>query len=117
MPACGRCRATTKLLDQKGTAVPKDTHHSAAPDQVLGHLPEQVTVAVAELASAAREGLLALAVGHGLPVLEAMLAEDVAWLVGPVGRHIPGPAVVLDGREPGQVALGGRLVRVRRPRV
>jgi putative transposase len=75
--------ATAKPLDQKGTAVPKDTHHSAATDQVLGHLPEQVTVAVAELANAAREGLLALAVGTGLQVLQAMLAEDVAWLVGP----------------------------------
>jgi len=117
MPACGRCRATTKLLDQKGTAVPKDTHHSAATDQVLGHLPEQVTVAVAELASAAREGLLALAVGTGLQVLEAMLAEDVAWLVGPKGRHIPGRAAVRHGSEPGQVTLGGRRVRVRRPRV
>jgi putative transposase len=62
--------------------VPKDTHHAAA-DQVLAHLPEQVTVAVAELASAAREGLLALAVGTGLQVLQGMLAEDVARLVGP----------------------------------
>jgi putative transposase len=97
--------------------VPKDTHHSAATDQVLGHLPEQVTVAVAELASAAREGLLALAVGTGLQVLEAMLAEDVAWLVGPKGRHIPGRAAVRHGSEPGQVTLGGRRVRVRRPRV
>jgi hypothetical protein len=79
---CGRCRATAKSLDQKGTAVPKDTHHSAATDQVLGHLPERVTVADAELANAAREGLLALAVGTGLQVLQAMLAEDVAWLVG-----------------------------------
>jgi putative transposase len=29
--------------------VPEDTHHSAATDQVLRHLPERVTVAVAEL--------------------------------------------------------------------
>jgi putative transposase len=63
--------------------VPKDTHHTAATDQVLCHLPERVTVAVAELAGAAREGLLALAVGTGLQVLEAMLAEDVTGLVGP----------------------------------
>jgi putative transposase len=63
--------------------VPKDTHHSAATDQALRQLPERVTVAVAELASAAREGLVALAVGTGLQVLQVMLAEDVAWLVGP----------------------------------
>jgi putative transposase len=77
-------------------------------------LPEQVTVAVAELAGAAREGLLARAVGTGLQVLEALLAEDVARLVG---RHNPGRAAVRHGSEPGQVTLGGRRVRVRRPRV
>jgi putative transposase len=97
--------------------VPKDTHHSATTDQALRHLPEQVTVALAKLASAAREGLLALAVGTGLQVLQAMLAEDVAALVGAKGRHIPERTAVRHGSEPGQVTLGGRRVRVRRPRV
>jgi len=83
----------------------------------LDHLPERVTVAVAELASTAREGLLALAVGTGLQVLQAMLAEDVAGLVGAKGRHIPERTAVRHGNEPGQVTLGGRRVRVRRPRV
>src|SRR4029453_7733175 len=86
---CGRCRATAKSLDQKGTAVPKDTQHTATIDHPQLELPEGVTIAVAELASAAREGLLALAVGTGLQVLQAMLAEDVARLVGPKGRHNP----------------------------
>lgn len=97
--------------------MPKDTHHSAAADQVLLQLPERVTVAVAELASAAREGLLALAVGTGLQVLQAMLEEDVARLVGPKGRHLPERTAVRHGSEPGQVTLGGRRVRIRRPRV
>ena len=74
-------------------------------------------MAVAELASAAREGLLALAVGTGLQVLEVMLEEDVARLVGPKGRHNPDRTAVRHGNEPGQVTLGGRRVRVRRPRV
>ena len=76
-----------------------------------------MTVAVAELAGAAREGLLALAVGTGLQVLESLMAEDVARLVGPKGRHNPDRAAVRHGSEPGQVTLGGRRVRVRRPRV
>jgi hypothetical protein len=97
--------------------VPKDTQRTATTDQALDQLPERVTVAVAELASAAREGLLALAVGTGLQVLQAMLAEDVARLVGPKGRHNPDRAAVRHGAEPGQVTLGGRRVRVRRPRV
>jgi putative transposase len=97
--------------------VPKDTHRTATADRAQLQLPEQVTVAVAELASAAREGLLALAVGTGLQVLQAMLEDDVARLVGPKGRHNPARAAVRHGSEPGQVTLGGRRVRVRRPRV
>jgi putative transposase len=97
--------------------VPKDTHRTATTDRAQLVLPEQVTVAVAELALAARDGLLALAVGTGLQVLQAMLAEDVARLVGPKGRHNPDRAAVRHGSEPGQVTLGGRRVRVRRPRV
>jgi putative transposase len=97
--------------------VPKNTHRTATTDHALDHLPERVTVAVAELAGAAREGLLALAVGTGLQVLQVMLAEDVARLVGPRGRHNPDRAAVRHGSEPGQVTLGGRRVRVRRPRV
>jgi len=97
--------------------VPKDTHRCAATDQALPQLPERVTVALAELAGAAREGLLALAVGTGLQVLEAMLAEDLARLVGAKGRHHPDRAAVRHGSEPGQVTLGGRRVRIRRPRV
>ena len=96
--------------------MPKDTQPTAT-DQAQLHLPERVTVAVAELASAAREGLLALAVGTGLQVLQAMLAEDVAGLVGAKGRHIPERTAVRHGSEPGQVTLGGRRVGVRRPRV
>ena len=58
--------------------MPKDTHRTRTTEYVELELPEQVTVAVAELAGAAREGLLALAVGTGLQVLQAMLDEDVA---------------------------------------
>jgi putative transposase len=97
--------------------VPKDTHRTATTDPAQLEVPEQVTLAVAELAGAAREGLLALAVGTGLQVLQAMLAEDVARLVGAKGRHIPDRTAVRHGTEPGQVTLGGRRVRVRRPRV
>jgi putative transposase len=80
-------------------------------------LPEQVTIALGELADTAREGLLALAVGTGLGVLNELLAADVDRLVGPKGRHNPDRTAVRHGTEPGQVTLGGRLVRVDRPRV
>jgi putative transposase len=97
--------------------VPKDTHRTAATDHAPLELPERVTLAIAELAGAAREGLLALAVGTGLQVLQAMLVEDVDRMVGAKGRHNPDRTAVRHGTEPGQVTLGGRRVRVRRPRV
>ena len=96
--------------------MPKDTHHTII-DRGQLELPERVTVAVAELAGAAREGLLALAVGTGLQVLQAMLAEDVTRLVGAKGHHLPERTAVRHGREPGRVTLGGRRMPVRRPRV
>jgi putative transposase len=58
-----------------------------------------------------------LAVGTGLQGLQAMLAEDVARLVGAKGRHLPERTAVGHGGEPGQLTLGGRRVRVQRPRV
>ncbi|HXP14026.1 MAG TPA: IS256 family transposase [Actinomycetes bacterium] len=97
--------------------MPKDTHRRASIDRAQLELPEQVTVALAELASTAREGLLALAVGTGLQVLQAMLEEDVTRLVGPKGRHNRDRTAVRHGSEPGQVTMGGRRVRVRRPRI
>jgi putative transposase len=80
-------------------------------------LPERVTIALAELAGAAREGLLALAVGTGIGVLDELLAADVERLVGPKGRHNPQRAAVRHGTQPGKVTLGGRRVWLDRPRV
>jgi hypothetical protein len=46
---CGRCWASAKKLNQKGTAAPKDTHRRTA-DRAQLDLLKRVTVAVAELA-------------------------------------------------------------------
>ena len=80
-------------------------------------LPESVTVALTDLVGEAREGLLALAVGTGLQVMQLMMEEDVATLAGPRGRHDPERRAVRHGRERGSVTLGGRRVPVTRPRV
>ena len=96
--------------------MPKDTHPTLPPGPELV-LPEQVTIALGELAGAAREGLLALAVGTGLGVLHSLLDADVDRLVGPRGRHNPDRAAVRHGTQPGKVTLGGRRVRVDHPRV
>ena len=96
--------------------MPKHTQPTLPADAQL-ILPDQVTIALAELAGAAREGLLALAVGTGLGVLGSLLDADVERLVGPKGRHQPDRAAVRHGTQPGRVTLGGRRVRVDRPRV
>ncbi len=49
--------------------------------------------------------------------MQTLMAEDVARLVGPKGRHNPDRTAVRHGSEQGVVTLGGRRVRVRRPRV
>src|SRR5690349_1229957 len=72
---------------------------------------------MAEIAGAAKEGLLALAVGTGLQVMAAMFEGDVARLCGPGGKHNPERAGYRHGTEAGSVTLGGRRLAVTRPRV
>jgi transposase-like protein len=74
-------------------------------------------VTLAELAGSLREGLLALAVGAGFQVMDAIIDESVSVLAGPRGRHDPNRTAVRHGSEDGPVVLGGRRVPVRRPRV
>jgi hypothetical protein len=80
-------------------------------------VPEQVIVSMTEIAGAAKEGLLALAVGTGLQVMAAMFDEDVTRLCGPDGRHNADRAGYRHGTGDGSVTLGGRRVPVTRPRV
>jgi transposase-like protein len=80
-------------------------------------MPDTVAVAMGELAETVREGLLALAVGAGLQVMQVMMAESVTAVCGPKGQHDAERKAVRHGTEDGSVALGGRRVPVRRPRV
>jgi putative transposase len=80
-------------------------------------VPDQVSVAMAGIAESAAEGLLAVAVGAGLQVMAALMAESVTALAGPKGHHDPDRTAVRHGTGPGSVTLGGRRVPVRRPRV
>jgi putative transposase len=80
-------------------------------------LPERVSVAMSEIAENMQEGLLALAVGAGLQVMQALMEADVTELAGPKGKHDEARTAVRHGRERGSVTLGGRRVPVTRPRV
>jgi putative transposase len=80
-------------------------------------VPEQVRVAMDEIAADMREGLLALAVGAGLQVMAQLMEADVTAACGPRGKHDPDRAATRHGTERGSVTLGGRRVPVARPRV
>ncbi len=79
-------------------------------------LPEQVTLALAELARSAKEHLLSLSVALGLKTVEEIFAHELTALVGPKGKHDPARRAYRHGSEPGSLTLGGRLVEVDRPR-
>ena len=73
-----------KNTNSKGTAVKKSNQIQSVGATAL---PGQVTVAMSEIAENMQEGLLALAVGAGLQVMQALMDADVTELAGPKGRH------------------------------
>ena len=80
-------------------------------------VPEQVSVAMGEIAAEMREGLLALAVGAGLQVMQQLMEADATAVCGPRGRHDPDRTATRHGTGAGSVTLGGRRVPVTRPRI
>ena len=95
----------------------KKSSQNQPADATAPAVPEQVSVAMAEIAEDMQEGLLALAVGAGLQVMQAMMEADVTDLAGARGKHDRERTAVRHGRERGSVTLGGRRVPVSRPRV
>ena len=83
----------------------------------LDGLPLQATVAMADVAAALRQGLLAFATSAGLVVMQQMLAAELTGIVGEKHAKI-GPERVGNwhGTTSGQVVLGSQKVTVARPR-
>jgi hypothetical protein len=108
-----------KTPTKKGTTV-TNKYQKNMPKTSTGPglaVPDEVTIAMGEIAEDMREGLLALAVGAGLQVMASLMEADVAAACGPRGRHDPGRTAVRHGSERGSVTLGGRRVGVTRPRM
>jgi putative transposase len=80
-------------------------------------LPPRIQVALGELVGAAREGLLALSVGVGLGVVHELMEAEVDEVVGPRGKHNRDRVAKRHGHEDGSMTLGGRRVKVSRPRM
>jgi hypothetical protein len=82
-PLRSRCKAKARRAT---TPVSSGDGDNGLPEWAL---PESVTVAMADLAETAKEGLLALAVGTCLQVMQVIMEEDVCALAGPKGRWQP----------------------------
>ncbi len=83
---------------------------------VLPDLPEEIALAMSDIAGAAREGLLAMSVAAGLAVMQTIFEAEVTEIAGPKDKHNPERVAVRHGAEKGSVTLGGRRVSVTRPR-
>lgn len=92
-------------------------YQSSAPTTTPVGVLDDVNIAMGQIATDLHEGLLALAVGAGLQVMTQLMEADVTAWCGPKGVHDPDRAAVRHGRGSGSVTLGGRRVRVSRPRV
>jgi putative transposase len=82
----------------------------------LSELPDELRLAMTDVAAAAREGLLAMSVAVGLRVMAELMETELAAKVGPKHAKQPGRAARRHGSAPGSVVLGGRRVPVDRPR-
>ena len=82
----------------------------------LADLPEEMSLAPADIAAVAREALLAMSVAAGMAVMQTMFEAEMTAAAGPEGKHNPERAAVRHGTGKGSVTLGGRRVEVSRPR-
>lgn len=102
-------------MKQKVPVVKLTTPDEAAE---LAGLPVEATVAMADVAAAMREGLLAFATSAGLVVMQQMLTGELTSIVGAKHAKLPAGERVGNwhGSTRGQVVLGARKVTVERPR-
>jgi putative transposase len=84
----------------------------------LADLPLEATVALAEVAGAIKDGLLAFASATGLVVMHQMMAAELTEVVGHKHAKIAAGERVGNwhGTTKGSVVLGGRQVKTERPR-
>ena len=76
----------------------------------------ELVVGLGEVRGAAKEGLLAMSVAVGLRVMAEMMEEELTSRVGPKHAKLTGRLATRHASAPGSVVLGGRRIKVRRPR-
>lgn len=86
-------------------------------EEPLFEVPEEVTVALAEIAGNAKHHLLALSAAVGLAVVKEIFEHEVTQIVGPKGKHIEQRTASRHGHESRRITLGGRRTEASKPRV
>ncbi len=79
-------------------------------------LPQQMSLALADIAAVAKEGLLTMSVAAGMAVMQTMFEVEIIAAAGVKGLHNPERTAVRHGSAKSSVTLGGRRVEVTRPR-
>ncbi len=82
----------------------------------LADLPLEATIALAEVAGALKEGLLAFASATGLVVMRQMMEAELTEAIGEKHAKISERVGNWHGSTTGSVVLGGRQVSTERPR-
>ena len=90
-----------------------DVAGSGLPEALVGRVSDELELFAARM----HEGLLAAAVAVGLEVFDQLLEANVTAVAGVKGRHDLGRRAVRHGSDPAKVAMGGRMIDVRKPRV
>src|ERR1035438_6818951 len=108
--------------NKKGTTVKKKVAVVSVADAEeaarLADLPLEATVALAEVAGAIKDGLLAFASATGFVVMHQMMAAELTELIGEKHARIGAAerSGNWHGTTKGSVVLGGRRVSTERPR-
>jgi putative transposase len=79
-------------------------------------LPESFTLEVEDLAQALRAGVYAVGVKAAVLIAQQMLAAELEAIAGPKGKHRKDRQVTRHGSQDGFIVVGGRKVKIRRPR-
>ncbi len=82
----------------------------------LAGMPLEASVALADVAGAVKEGLMAFVSSTGLMVLHQLLEAEMTERIGPKHAKRPERDANWHGTTTGAVTLGGRKVSVTRPR-
>ncbi len=86
-------------------------------DAALAAMPAELAVTLSDIASACREGLMAVAVEAGLATAMAIMADEAAGLCGEWNARDPERSHVRGGTTSSSVVMGGQKLPIRRPRV